>query len=236
MALLSRRTTDTFRELKTQALVLEQNCADLRSGLQKPAPMVLHGGQQLRVLKQIDENVGKVEEDLIAVQRVPLWDVSFEKLLASCNTMYEQIQSKIVTLETKLTDFGYANTTHAKATATSASAVQQGTLNSIYLQKKDLFFISFFFSNGRLFLLHLFFFLLDPSRHADSTPSKLDISGVSSVSTPVALDLSEEGAPDITQDLANLTREIMTPGLLRAIAPSDDDTPTFSPVPGQRAP
>jgi len=59
----------------------------------------------------------------------------------------------------------------------------------------------------------------------------------SSCSTPPGVeDSPEEEVPDITQDLANLTREIMTPGLLRNLVPSEDNTPTESPMPGRRAP
>lgn len=88
--------------------------------------------------------------------------------------------------------------------------------------------------------IFLFCFLSPPlgkENQSITTPSKLNTSGDSSFSTPLpAIGASPEEVPDITQDLANLTREIMTPGLLRSIAHPTDDTPTDSPMAGRRIP
>jgi len=223
MSHISRRTTDTFRTLKTQSLVLEQQCIELRNGLQKPPPMILNGGPQVRILRQVEEETNKVEQEVASFYQTRAAEPSFEKLFSNCGAMFTQIEEQLNSLETKLSEYGYTRSAQRQSS-------RQGLPFPFFISREEKKKKN---SNGH------FFYSPSPGKENQSltTPSKLNMSEDSSCSTPPGVeDSPEEEVPDITQDLANLTREIMTPGLLRNLVPSEDNTPTESPMPGRRAP
>jgi hypothetical protein len=113
----SRRTTDTFRSLKNQSQVLEQNCTELRNGLQKPPSMILNGGSQIRVLRQFEEEINKVDQEVGAFAQARASEPSFEKLFASYTASFTQIQDQLAALETKLTEYGYTKPAQAHGKA-----------------------------------------------------------------------------------------------------------------------
>lgn len=124
----SRRTTEAFRSLKNQSLVLEQNCTELRNSLQKPPSMILNGGSQIRVLRQFEEDLNKVDQEVGAFAQARASEPSFEKLFASCTASFTQIQDQLAALETKLTEYGYTKPIHAQG-----KAGQQKGLSALWL-------------------------------------------------------------------------------------------------------
>jgi len=230
MKLNSKRITETVGNLKSRVEGIEAGAGELRHSLQKPPGIILRGGLQLQSLQKISDRLRETENSIQEVLLAcddRLSSTSLTVLLEACDARFNHFQRHIDQLENRLEQYGYdKGVLAAKKKAflpeasyepsTPRAAITPKTENSTRKRNNPTTpassirpFNSSDFSNPE-------------NSSTPDTPG----SNYSNVSTPVSLttptmpsslenSTDSDECPDITQDVENLTREIVTPGLFR---------------------